>query len=688
MRIRELRWKVLIKSIGAKIFLGFMTSILFFVLSIGFISYTISKGIIHKKVADASEQTIVQTGKNLDLLYANFDELTMQMTLDEDISSNIFGLRKLNRGSLDYKVMNRELSDKLDNYVLSSKMIQTLYLFNEQGELISSSSQSSVNQNQSKEDWFQEIKAADGKSVWLPTREAGFTGSGASNTTFAVGRLLMNQSTGQVTGILLMEIKFSTLSQALEEIDMGDGGFTTIVSGNHKVVYSGDKAQLGKEAVLDVADDAFIDNKGKLMSRSGIYQMVYYKSKVNSWNVIGSMPVNQLVKDANLIYRMTWMMAGLAAVIALVMGIFFAGRIGRPIVLLRNLMNEGEKGNLLVRMTVKSEDEIGQLGKSFNQMMEKIMGLVQQTNVSAFEVQQTAVAVADASKKTAAAANDIAMVTEEIAEGASMLAVESERGSDLTYGISTQVKRVVESNSTMEMIADKVQNSCRLGIDNMRGLIDKTNSTELITRSMVEKVGNLRDNTHSIHKILDLLGDITQETNVLSLNATIEAARAGTAGKGFMVVADEIRKLAEKSRQSIQSVGKMTETIQTEMDQTASTMSEALPVFQEQMTAVKHTDTIFKQVDYEMSGFIEQISDVTLSIRQLEASQRVLMDSMTSVSAVAEQSSATTQEVASTSAEQLNVAKELVNLSDKLEQLSQSLKDSMAKFQIESPETA
>lgn len=216
----------------------------------------------------------------------------------------------------------------------------------------------------------------------------------------------------------------------------------------------------------------------------------------------------------------------------------------------------------------------------------------------------------------------------------------------------------------------------------MSQLIGKTNTTEAMTREMVEKVDNLKDSTSSIRKILEMLNSITKQTNILSLNATIEAARAGAAGKGFMVVADEIRKLADQSRQSIAVVGEITEKIQKEIDETVSVLSQAYPIFQEQIQSVKEADSIFKQVDSQMGGLIDRLSEVTESISQLESSQMILNDAMTNVSAVAQQSSATSEEVASLSSEQLNISSSLVKLSDKLEELSNSLKESLSKFQV------
>src|SRR5690606_4809182 len=155
------------------------------------------------------------------------------------------------------------------------------------------------------------------------------------------------------------------------------------------------------------------------------------------------------------------------------------------------------------------------------------------------------------------------------------------------------------------------------------------------------KVDHLKESTSSITQILEVLNDITRQTNILSLNATIEAARAGSAGKGLMVVADEIRKLADQSQNLIQTVAQITAKIQSEIGETVDVLSQAYPLFQEQIGSVKEADLIFKNVQSQMNGFIQQLDGVTASIHELENSQHSLSEAMGSVSAVSEQSSAT-----------------------------------------------
>lgn len=182
--------------------------------------------------------------------------------------------------------------------------------------------------------------------------------------------------------------------------------------------------------------------------------------------------------------------------------------------------------------------------------------------------------------------------------------------------------------------------------------------------------------------MLEVLQNITKQTNILSLNATIEAARAGAAGRGFMVVADEVRQLAAQSRQSIEMVGEITDKIMTEMNETVDALSAAYPLFKEQMDAVKDTNVIFASVQEQMGAFVERLGMVTGSIGDLNKSQGTLSEAMSNVSAVAEESSATSQEVASLSSEQQNISNQLVNLSGKLENVSTELKETLSRFTV------
>src|SRR5690606_29141189 len=129
------------------------------------------------------------------------------------------------------------------------------------------------------------------------------------------------------------------------------------------------------------------------------------------------------------------------------------------------------------------------------------------------DVLRTANELTDASKKTAIAAQEIAVATEEIANGATSLAVEAEKGSDISHNIMDQMGNVVEANQVMVRSAGEVEKASEQGTAYMNILIEKTGLTEEMTRSMVNKVDSLKESTGSIVNILDVLQNLTKQTN-------------------------------------------------------------------------------------------------------------------------------------------------------------------------------
>ncbi|MBW7452920.1 methyl-accepting chemotaxis protein [Paenibacillus sepulcri] len=675
-----------LKSVGTKLFLIIFSAILVCVLFVGLFSYSTSKSIIKKKVSESSSVALSQSKGKLDLMFGNYEDLTMQIMLDKTVQENLQMLDASKEAYEKFDAM-KKLTDTIQTYVIgNSTIVGASIIPIKAGETSITVGGSSINAEEAqKSDWMQQIVDGDGKLIWLPTKVKGYSGS-LTEPSFALSRVLKNTVTNQGNYIVVVEIFLKQITKQMEDLQLGDNSEITIVSSTNKIIYSDDPELLEKDSlvVLPTEGKNAADGSMQVDDKNGNEVLaMYHQFDTMNWKLLGTVPVKELVKDAAAIRNWTWIIAAISAVIAAGIGFLVIRMVAIPLGRLRNLMNEGENGNLFVRSNVKSQDEIGQLSQSFNQMMAQITTLVNQTTQSAQDVLSTASELTDASKKTAVSAKEIAVATEEIANGATSLAMEAEKGSDLTTEISNQMKEVMDANQQMGTSAAEVENASRQGTVYMNSLIEKTGQTEEMTRSMVEKVDRLKESTSSIRKILDVLNNISKQTNILSLNATIEAARAGAAGRGFMVVADEIRKLADQSRQSIDVVGQFTDTIQKEIDETVNVLSDAYPIFQEQIGSVKEANQIFLTVQSQMGQFVDRLSSVTESIMVLDRSQLVLSEAMGNVSAVAEESSATSEEVASLSNEQTNISEGLVGLSDKLQTVSTGLKETLSRFRTE-----
>ncbi|MGN7357920.1 methyl-accepting chemotaxis protein [Paenibacillus sp. SAF-054] len=668
------------KSVGVKLFLIFFIAIVSFVLILGLTSYNKAKSTIKNNAASANQQTIIQTSQKLDIILKQYEDISMQIFFDPETQSLIDEMSSSTLSAYDSFVLNDKIGKKLSNQINSNSTIKAIYLIPPkpaQNPIIAGSGGTEMSSIRDQA-WFKQA-AGQTKPFWVAT-EMGK--DGAEN--FKLVRPLQSLNRGGQSFVIVVELKSALVEDQLKAVNLGKGSELQLISTDNKVVGSSKEGEAGKASSFTFMKDqkeavnSFYTKDNQRHSILAVYNTL----SSNGWKLVSTVPTELLVKDAQGILLLTLGFVFGVIIIAILIGWWMVHLIAKPVSHLRDLMIEGSKGNLKVRTSHKSSDEIGELGHSFNLMMDQITKLVQQTNTTAQAVLETASELTDASKKTALSAKEIAVATEEIANGASSLATEAERGNELTDHISRQMQIVVTANEEMSSAAHHVEQSSERGTNHLSSLMEKTHQTEDMTRSLMHKVDNLKQTTSSVNKVLDVLQNITKQTNILSLNATIEAARAGAAGKGFMVVADEIRQLADQSRQSIDMVGQITEKIMNEMNETVEALQEANPLFQQQMNSVKETNAIFISVQEQMADFTQRLDSVTQSIETLNHSQAVLSDAMSNVSAVAEESSATSEEVASLSNEQQSIGSQLVQLSGKLENVSNELKETLSRFTL------
>jgi len=672
-----------LQSVGIKLFLYIMGGILACVITMGILAYNQSKEIIERKVSESSQQTVNQLAANLNNIFKTYEEITLQIMIDNEFHKSVDTIVENKDEYSKFEAM-KSLTTRLQSFIFGNANITGMALIpidNSLSIVTSGSAQLTKIESLAEEEWIQEVIDGAGRTVWLPTRRGALTHTGTIPS-FGVARVIKNTTSNAAHYILVVDISSKVIQEQINNVSLGSESEISVVNNKNEYMINHNDSLVTSAAPFQL-DDA-LDSSRVTLPNVGEVLLLHKKLDFADWSLAGQIPVNELVKDAAVIRSLTVTVAIAAALIAILISAIVMLTISRPLVQLRNLMTEGAKGNLTVRSkNNKRKDEIGQLSKSFDSMMIQITSLAAQTKNSAEAVMITAKTLTDASSKTAISAKEIAVATEEIANGSTSLAVEAERGNDLTIMINDQMKQVLNANQEMVQSAYEVESASGKGTAYMAELIEKTGMTEEMTREMVEKVDSLKDSTRSIVQILDVLNAVTKQTNILSLNATIEAARAGTAGRGFMVVANEIRGLADQSTQSIDVVAQITDRIQSEIVETVDVLSKAYPMFQEQINSVKEANSIFVSVQGQMNQLIIRLEDVTQSVNKLEASQTVLNDAMTNVSAVAEQSSATSEEVASLSSEQLSISDNLVTLSTELNEVSTKLKESLSQFKVE-----
>lgn len=668
------------RSVGMRLFLIFFVSTLVFVLSLGFVSYVMSKTTIQDIARDSNQQTVNQTAEKLELLLDRYEESMQQSLRSKEVQELV---RQGSMQAVDVRtqvVIKHKLIQALENWMIANPGVQGVTLIPESDTMpsVATGTVELLAEDDPKgESWFQQALDAE-EALWLHEQ------AGEEGTSRWI-RIAKSVKGAMGTGyVIVADIKSSLLREELVKISLNRQSVVQLAgSDNQLVATSADAGQLGSHRMWS--------NWGS-DEKSGVYQgttvqgdeaMFVFSTLGNSgWKLVSVIPVKELTSRADHILTSTYIAALIVALLALAIGLWTARTLAAPLQSMRNLMHEAASGDLKVRMAKRSRDEIGELCQSFNSMMEQMNALVVQANQTAGEVLNTARELGNVSRQTARSAEEIASATDQIAAGAVELAQEAEQGNYRTSRSTEQVLEFVAINGQMSDSASIVAEASRLGMEQLQELGSQTELTADKTSELVERINGLKGETHAVLEILGVMEQITRQTRILSLNAAIEAARSGSAGKGFMVVADEIRSLADQSGRSIERVSSIAGGIMREMGRTENTLFEVLPLFEGQRVQVMDTKGLFLDVQRHMNTFMERLTTVSEVTDQLVASQEALTEAMNSVSAVAEQSSASSQQVASLSSGQQMVSQSLVRLSEQLEQASLQLDQKLSRFKL------
>ncbi|OGU05484.1 MAG: hypothetical protein A2075_15145 [Geobacteraceae bacterium GWC2_58_44] len=253
-------------------------------------------------------------------------------------------------------------------------------------------------------------------------------------------------------------------------------------------------------------------------------------------------------------------------------------------------------GNLAVEIIKSSDDEIGQLADSFRRMAENLRQTISQ-------ISQSAVQVASSSSQLQSTADQIATGAEEVASQTAAVATASEEMSSTSGEIARSCVLAAETSN-------RASDTARSGVAVVRETINGMERIAEQVRSAAKTVEDLGSRSDQIGAIIGTIEDIADQTNLLALNAAIEAARAGEQGRGFAVVADEVRALAERTTRATREIGEMIKAIQNETKGAVAAMEEGVAEVEKGTASSKKSGEALETI-------LDQINDVTMQVNQI-----------------------------------------------------------------------
>jgi methyl-accepting chemotaxis protein len=356
----------------------------------------------------------------------------------------------------------------------------------------------------------------------------------------------------------------------------------------------------------------------------------------------------------------------------------------RPLAILeKKLMILVEKGGDLTQtIDVHSKDEIQNLAAAVNAFLANLRGIIVHVLHSSGQLAASSEELNASAEQSALASEQVAISIVEVAQGAEKQATASGEAVAVIEQMSAGVEQVAASANHVASVAVKTSQAAKAGSNAIEKVVNQMEYIKRSVDTVNTSVMTLNGRSLEVGEIVSVISGIAAQTNLLALNAAIEAARAGEAGRGFAVVADEVRKLAEQSQASTKRISNLIGLIRSDTEQATSAMTAGIKEVTIGNHVVSEAGQAFGNIVQLVNEFSSEISDISATIQELASGSQQIVASVHTIESISKNTASQSQTVSAATEEQSASIEEIASASQNLAHLAQELEDTIKKFKV------
>ena len=516
----------------------------------------------------------------------------------------------------------------------------------------------------------------------------------------ATGKIIVNSVTliknteGKYSAGILAAIYVQSVMDKVQSLKFGEKGYSLLVSQEGIYIVNPDEGAIMKKKISEESDPAIVE-LGKLMlsGQEGYYRYTSAEGEemIAFYNPIASTGwgMATLAYEDELLQPVKNMLKIMAAISLFILILIFLGiiftvnKVMAPLGIMMKEVNNLATGDFRDRPAqVDSNDELGKLGEALREMRKRVSKVMRSVSENAHSLLSSAEALNTTTDQSALAANQVAQSIVKVAEGTNMQLDAVNATSSAIGNLNDTIKTIAADADSAAEQSREASDVAREGGKTLEQAIAQIKSIEESSKKTTEAVAKLGESSKEIGQIVDTISGIAEQTNLLALNAAIEAARAGEHGRGFAVVSDEVRKLAESSREAAQKIFDLIQIAQEDTEKAIADMdrsSKEVHVGTENIISMG--DALRKIIDI-VEQVSAQVQDISLSIRSMADNGEQIVSHIQSIEQSSKSSAEEAETVSAATEEQTASVHEIANAATSLAQMANELKTEFQKFKL------
>lgn len=523
-----------------------------------------------------------------------------------------------------------------------------------------------------KRDWYKDAMNTDGVIFTKPYID------------LATGQVIVSIAvkTQDQSGVIGMDINIDYLHGLMEEAKFGNYGHAIVLGNNGRFIYH-PKKNSGDPAEESHYQEMLQKNSGQIRYSEADedFTILYTTNELTGWKIGGTIAASEINEAGYPIMKRTTIVIAISLLISLIFVYFIIRSIVKPIKKLQKDALTISKGDLTGTIQVKTNDEIGKLAEAMKVMQNSLTHIVQNISDIAGTITNQSEELSQAADEVKAGSEQVATTMQELASGAEKQADHSTELSNMMQDFNLRIQETSKQGQQIQQSATGMLELTMTGQQLMQTSSTQMKKIDQIVERSVEKVQQLVERSKEISRLVIVIKEIAEQTNLLALNAAIEAARAGDHGKGFAIVAEEVRKLAEQVAGSVSEISDIVGNIQNEIIDVTKSLQGGYLEVEKGTEHIQTTSHTFARLITSIKEMVQSINQVSHHMTNMAETSDKMNESTQEIAAISEeaaagieQTTASAQEILSAMEEVSSSSKQLAEVADQLEQVINDFK--------------